>query len=84
MVKTKNYIAFHSLLSYLGISREDLLQQIEQNNGYTEIYNLINTYKEQLAEVFLTLKRYGNLSKDNMCQVMSNIVDVSKISSKSK
>ena len=80
----KNYIAFHSLLSYLGISREDLLQQIEQNNGYTEIYNLINTYKEQLAEVFLTLKRYGNLSKDNMCQVMSNIVDVSKISSKSK
>lgn len=80
----KNYIAFHSLLSYLGISREDLLQQIEQNNGYTEIYNLINIYKEQLAEVFLTLKRYGNLSKDNMCQVMSNIVDVSKISSKSK
>ena len=80
----KNYIAFHSLLSYLGISREDLLQQIEQNNGYTEIYNLINTYKEQLAEVFLTLKRDGNLSKDNMCQVMSNIVDVSKISSKSK
>ncbi len=80
----KNYIAFHSLLSYLGISREDLLQQIEQNNGYTEIYNLINIYKEQLAEVFLTLKREGNLSKDNMCQVMSKIVDVSKINGKSK
>jgi len=80
----KNYIAFHSLLSYLGISREDFLQQIEQNNGYTEIYNLINIYKEQLAEVFLTLKRNGNLSKDNMCQVMSNIVDVSKINGKSK
>ena len=74
----KNYIAFHSLLSYLGISREDLLQQIEQNNGYTEIYDLINIYKEQLAEVFLTLKRNGNLSKDNMCQVMSNIIDISK------
>lgn len=80
----KNYIAFHSLLSYLGISREDLLQQIEQNNGYTEIYNLINIYKEQLAEIFLTLKRDGNLSKDNMCQVMSNIVDVSKINGKSR
>lgn len=80
----KNYIAFHSLMTYLGISREELLQQIEQNNGYTEIYNLINIYKEQLAEVFLTLKREGNLSKDNMCQVMSNIVDVSKINGKSK
>lgn len=82
--KDKYYIAFHSLLSYLGISREDLSQQIEQNNGYTEIYNLINIYKEQLAEVFLTLKREGNLSKDNMCQVMSNIVDVSKINGKSR
>lgn len=50
----KNYIAFHSLITYLGISREELLQQIEQNNGYTEIYNLINIYKEQLADVFLT------------------------------
>lgn len=80
----KNYIAFHSLMSYLGMSREELLQQIEQNNGYTEIYNLINIYKEQLANVFLTLKKEGNLTKDNMCQVMSNIVDITKINGKSK
>lgn len=80
----KNYIAFHALLSYLGMSREELLQQVEQNNGYTEIYNLISIYKEQLADVFLVLKKEGNLSKDNMCQAMSNIVDVSKINGKSK
>lgn len=80
----KNYIAFHSLMSFLGMSREELLQKIEQNNGYTEIYDLINIYKEQLAEVFLTLKKEGNLSKDNMCQIMSNIVDVSKVNGKNR
>ena len=80
----KNYIAFHSLMTYLGISREELLLKIEQNNGYTEIYDLINIYKEQLAEVFLTLKKEGNLSKDNMCQIMSNIIDASKINGKNR
>ena len=80
----KNYIAFHSLMSYLGISREELLQQIEQNNGYAEIYDLIDIYKEQLAEVFLNLKKEGNLNKDSMCQAMRSIVDVSKINGKNR
>jgi hypothetical protein len=80
----KSYISFHSLMSFLGMSREELLQKIEQNNGYTEIYDLINIYKEQLAEVFLTLKKEGNLSKDNMCQIMSNIIDVSKVNGKNR
>jgi len=80
----KNYIAFHSLLSYLGISSDELLTQMEQNDGNTEIYDLINIYKEQLADIFLTLKKEGNLSKDNMYQVMCNIIDVSKINGKSK
>ena len=78
----KYYIAFHSLMSYLEISREQLSQM--ENNGYTEIYALINTYKEQLANVFLTLKKEGNLNKENMFQVMSNIVDASKLNGKSK
>lgn len=77
----KKYIAFHSLMSYLGMSREELFQQIEQNNGYTELFNLISIYKEQIAEVFLTLKKEGNLSKENMCQAMSNIIDISKTNS---
>ena len=80
----KNYIAFHSLMSYLGMSREALLQQIEQNNGYNEIYNLISIYKEPIANIFLTLKKEGNLSKDSMCQMMNNIIDISKINYKSR
>lgn len=77
----KNYIAFHSIVSYLGITTNDLLQQ---NNYYRYIYELINAHKEQIADAFLTLKISGNLSKDNMCQLMSNIVDISKTNGKSK
>ena len=71
-------------MSYFGISREELMQQTEQNNAYTEIYKLMDVYKEQLADVFMTLKKEGNLSKDNMCQAMRDIVDVSIINGKSK
>lgn len=77
----KNYIAFHSIMSYFGITTNDLLQQ---SDDYSNIYELINTYKEQIAEIFLTLKTNGNLNKDNMCQLMSNIIDISKINGKTK
>lgn len=77
----KNYITFHSIMSYLRISTTDLLQT---DIDYAKIYEIINTYKEQIAEVFLTLKKNGNLTKDNMCQIMSNIVDISKTNVKSK
>ena len=30
------------------------------------------------------LKTNGNLSKDNMCQLMSNIIDISKTNGKGK
>ena len=77
----KNYIAFHSIMSYFGITTNDLLQQ---SDDYSNIYELINTYKEQIADAFLTLKTSGNLNKDNMCQLMSNIINVSKSNNKSK
>lgn len=77
----KNYIAFHTMMSYFGISTSDLLQQ---SDDYSNIYELINTYKEQIAEVFLTLKNNGNLSKENMSQIISGIVDISKTNCKSK
>lgn len=77
----KNYIAFHSIMSYFGISTSDLLQQ---NDDYSNIYELINTHKEQIAEVFLTLKNNGNLSKENMNQIISNVVDISKTNGMSK
>ena len=68
-------------MSYLGISTTDLLQT---DIDYAKIYEIINNYKEQIAEVFLTLKKNGNLTKDNMFQIMSNIVDISKTNVKSK
>lgn len=77
----KNYIAFHSIMSYLGITTNDLLQQ---DSDYSNIYGLINAHKEQITDAFLTLKRSGNLSKDNMCKLMCNIVDISKTTGKSK
>ncbi len=77
----KNYIAFHSIMSYFGISTSDLLQQ---GDDYNNIYELINTHKEQIAEVFLTLKNNGNLSKENMSQMMSSIVNISKTNSMGK
>ena len=80
----KNYIAFHSLMSYLGMSRNELLRQVEQNNGCNEIYNLIKIYKEELVDIFQTLKRDGNLSKYNMCQAMSSIIEIPKINGKNK
>ena len=79
--KDKNYIAFHSVMSYLGITTNDLLQS---NNDYSNIYELINDYKEQIVYAFLTLKVNGNLSKYNMCQLMSKIIDISKTNGKSK
>ncbi len=77
----KNYIAFHSVLSFLGISTDDFMQM---SHDCTEIYEIINSYKEQVTEIFLKLKKSGILTKENMCQMMSNIVDISKINSKSK
>ena len=80
----KYYIAFHSLMSYLKMTKGELLKQIEQNNDYSVINDLINIYKDQLVEIFLTLKKEGNLNKDNMCQIMSNMIDASKINDKSR
>lgn len=66
----KDYIAYHSLMSYLGMSREELSQLGFQN--HTEVYKLCDIYKMQLADIFLALKKEGNLTKDNMCQVISS------------
>lgn len=85
----KYYIAFHSITSYLGIKIEDLLYSNDDCDIYGYIHRLIENYKEQIANAFLSLKNSGNLNKDNMCQLMSNImgipkIDISKINGKSK
>lgn len=80
----KNYIAFHSLLSYLGISTNELMYQISQNNGFNEILELINTYQEQIVDIFLTLKQNNQLNKENMCKNLKDIIDISNTKGKSR
>lgn len=72
----KYYIAFHSIVSYLNISPDDLL---DINNDYTELNNVINAYREQITEIFLTLKKSGNLSKENMCKMIEEQTDIKQI-----
>ena len=72
----KYYIAFHSIVSYLNISPDDLL---DTNNDYTELNNVINAYREQITEIFLTLKKNGNLSKENMCKMIEEQTDIKQI-----
>ena len=74
-VSDKNYIAFHSVLSYLGITSEELEKKFF-NNDYTDILEIIDKYKEQSVDIFLKLKKEGTLSKDTMNEAMSNIIDV--------
>ncbi len=71
----RNYIAFHSVLSYLGITSEELEKKF-LNNDYTDILEIIDKYKEQSVDIFLKLKKEGTLSKDTMNEAMSNIIDV--------
>ncbi len=70
--RDKNYIAFHSIMSYYGISREQLIQMVNDNN--IDIYSIVNNYKNQVSEIFLSLKESGNLNKNNMFQLMSQII----------
>ena len=73
----KEYIAYHSIMSYLGLSSEELLDN-------SEVINLIKNNKDQIADIFLTLKREGTLSKDSMCQTMENILNLSNKSGRSR
>lgn len=70
----KYYIAFHSIMSFLGISTEDLLQ-----HDYSEIYEIINDNKEKVAEIFLELKKNNNLNKESMYLAISNKLDIDMI-----
>lgn len=72
--RDKNYIAFHSIMSYYGISREQLIQMVNDNNIDIDIYSIVNNYKNQVSEIFLSLKESGNLNKNNMFQLMSQII----------
>ena len=71
----KEYITFHSLLSYYGISRDELIKKSFENNGLSDLSKLMNQYKDDIVNVFLTLQQEGNLNKENMFAMMNNIVN---------
>ena len=43
---------------------------------------LINTYKEQIVNIFITLKQNNQLNKENMCKNLSSIIDISNTKGK--
>lgn len=69
----KYYIAFHSLMSFFGMTREELSQKEQE---IMKIENLIDTYKNQISEIFLMLKKSGNLNKENMCRMIKEKLDI--------
>lgn len=72
----KEYIAHHSILSFLGLSESDMYQLV-LNYEAQEIYNMIEEYKEDISKIFISLKKDGILNKTNMCQCLNSILDVS-------
>ena len=73
----KEYIAYHCILSYMGINSETM-NYLSQNNEAKEIFELIDKYKESIAQKFIELKKLGTLNKKNMLQALSEIMDISK------
>lgn len=71
----KEYIAFHSVLSYLGMSYEEYAMLCRDYVNSGEFYNLINCKKEIISQEFMKLKESGNLSKENMINIMHTIID---------
>lgn len=75
----KYYIAFHSILSFMGMTMDDFIHQ--EDNGI-RIDKIIEMYKDQISEVFKTLKNSNNLNKENMLKSLDKIVDFSLIDEK--
>lgn len=71
----KYYIAFHSMASYLGYSPTDFYSTYARDNHrFDALYRSIETYKDRIADVFLSMKKSGILSKKNMCEALGQIV----------
>lgn len=75
----KNYIAFHSVVSFFGISNPETLVKMDEIQ-FSEINKLADIYKEQISEIFLSLKKNGNFSRENLVQMMNSVIDRTKLS----
>ncbi len=68
----KEYIAYHSVISFLDIE-EQRMKQIIENNEFDKIAKLITNNKDIIAKKFIELKQNGMLNKHNMIQALSEI-----------
>ena len=73
--KDKEYIAYHSVLSYLGINNITMSMLARQNKA-GDIFKIIDSKKETISQKFMELKEQGILNKENMLQSLSDIIDV--------
>ena len=69
----KDYIAFHCILSYLGISMDEF-NKLVANNEEKKLSNLIDNHKEVVVQKYLELKEAGLLNKENIFKLLSTII----------
>ena len=74
----KYYISFHAVASYLGITANDLSNMTIANEN-SSFYRMVDSYKEQIAEMYLTLRRDRKLNKENMCQMIDESLDIKQV-----
>ena len=72
----KEYIAFHVLATYLNIPSRKFTS-LNSDYEIGNFYEIMDAYKNQIADIFLKLKENGNLSKDNMFEVLNSVIDLS-------
>lgn len=71
------YIAYHCILSYMGIDDETMSQLIAKNEA-SNIITFIENNKESVSQKFMELKKQGTLTKENMFLSLTDIIYISK------
>lgn len=72
--KDKMYVAFHSILSYYGISSSEISNIAKSNVDLSNIYSIIEKEKDNIFNMFIQLKSSNKLNKENMNLMMSNLL----------
>lgn len=72
--KDKMYVAFHSILTYYGISSSVISNIAKTNVDLSNLYSIMEQKKDEIFNIFIQLKTSNNLSKENMNLMMSNLL----------
>ena len=73
----KTYIAYHCILSSMGIDTK-VVSQLALDNRAGEIYNFVEENKETVVQEFMKLKKAGMLDKETMTQTLREKIDLPK------